>query len=106
MLFQDSQLISTQSSFVVSYVPSWLKFSYLSELLVCLLLLFGVVFLYMSHWLLFQEASMADLTYLFEQGALVDFEVNELVKLVRALFADTPLRTKTLDKIMGGYPMR
>ncbi|KAG2157729.1 uncharacterized protein EDB93DRAFT_1124346 [Suillus bovinus] len=75
----------SESSFVVSYVPSWLKFSYLSELL---------------------EASMADLTYLFEEGALVDFEVDELVKLVRALFADTPLRTKTLNKIMGGHPVR
>ncbi|KAG0709388.1 hypothetical protein DFH29DRAFT_888144 [Suillus ampliporus] len=75
----------SESSFVVSYVPSWFKFSYLSELL---------------------EASMADLTYLFEEGALVDFEVDELVKLVRALFADTPLRTKTLDKIMGGHPVR
>lgn len=42
MLFslQDSQLNNTQSSFVVSYAPSWLKFSYLSELLVCL---FGVL---------------------------------------------------------------
>ncbi|KAG2128568.1 hypothetical protein DEU56DRAFT_741952 [Suillus clintonianus] len=75
----------SESSFVVSYVPSWLKFSYLSELL---------------------EASMADLTYLFEDGALVDFEVDELVKFVRALFADTPLRTKTLEKIMGGHPVR
>ncbi|KIJ65573.1 hypothetical protein HYDPIDRAFT_152514 [Hydnomerulius pinastri MD-312] len=74
-----------ENSFVVSYVPSWLKFSYLSELL---------------------EASMADLTYLFEEGALVDFEIDELVKLVRALFADTPLRTKTLDKIMVGHPTR
>jgi centromere/kinetochore protein ZW10 len=74
-----------ESSFVVSYVSSWLKFSYLSELL---------------------EASMADLTYLFEEGALVDFEVDELVKLVRALFADTPLRTKTLEKIMVGHPVR
>lgn len=27
-----------QPSFVVAYVPTWLKFSYLSELLVCLLL--------------------------------------------------------------------
>jgi centromere/kinetochore protein ZW10 len=49
---------------------------------------------------------MADLTYLFEEGALVDFKVDELAKLVRALFADTPLRTKTLDKIMGGHPVR
>lgn len=76
---------TSEPSFVVSYVPSWLKFSYLSELL---------------------EASMADLTYLFEEGALVDFEIDELVMLVKALFADTPLRTKTIDKIMNGHPFR
>ncbi|KAG9313057.1 hypothetical protein JVU11DRAFT_6497 [Chiua virens] len=75
---------TSESSFVVSYVSSWLKFSYLSELL---------------------EASMADLTYLFEEGALVDFEIDELVKLVKALFADTPLRTKTIDKIMNAHPV-
>ena len=51
-----------------------------------------------------QEASLADITYLFEQGALVDFEVDELVNLVRALFADTVLRTNTINKILGGHP--
>ncbi|EAU90496.1 hypothetical protein CC1G_00880 [Coprinopsis cinerea okayama7 len=70
-----------QPSFVVAYVPSWLKFNYMSELL---------------------EASLADITYLFEEGALVDFEVDELVRLVRALFADTPLRTNTINKILAG----
>ncbi|GLB41696.1 putative centromere/kinetochore Zw10 [Lyophyllum shimeji] len=74
----------TQPSFVVAYVPSWLKFSYLSELL---------------------EASMADITYLFEEGALVDFQVDELVRLVRALFADTQLRTNTISKLLGGHPV-
>ena len=49
---------------------------------------------------------MVDLTYLFEEGALVDFEIDELAKLVRALFADTPLRARTLDKIMCGHPLR
>ncbi|KAG5636865.1 hypothetical protein H0H81_006587 [Sphagnurus paluster] len=73
----------SQPSFVVAYVPSWLKFSYLSELL---------------------EASMADITYLFEEGALVDFQVDELVRLVRALFADTPLRTNTIAKLQGEHP--
>ncbi|OCH91473.1 hypothetical protein OBBRIDRAFT_886899 [Obba rivulosa] len=72
-----------QPSFVVPYVPSWLKFSYLSELL---------------------EASIADISYLFEEGALVDFEIDELVKLVRALFADTPLRTNTINKFLRGHP--
>ncbi|TBU47577.1 hypothetical protein BD309DRAFT_951562 [Dichomitus squalens] len=74
-----------QPSFVVSYVSSWLKFSYLSELL---------------------EASIADISYLFEEGALVDFEINELVKLVKALFAETPLRASTINKLQQGHPVR
>jgi protein transport protein DSL1/ZW10 len=37
---------------------------------------------------------------------LVDFEVEELVKLVRALFAETPLRANTIGKLMGGHPVR
>ncbi|THG95092.1 hypothetical protein EW026_g6495 [Hermanssonia centrifuga] len=73
-----------QPSFVVAYVPLWLKFSYLSELL---------------------EASIADISYLFEEGALVDFEISELVNLVRALFADTQLRTNTINKLMQGHPV-
>ncbi|KAI6113039.1 hypothetical protein F5141DRAFT_1111163 [Pisolithus sp. B1] len=86
ILFTLEELfVEDAESLVASFVPSWLKFSYLSELL---------------------EASMADLTYLFDEGALVDFEIDELVKLVRALFADTPLRAKTLNKIMGGHPIR
>ncbi|KAJ8095227.1 ribosome biogenesis protein ytm1 [Marasmius tenuissimus] len=73
-----------QPSFVVGYVPSWLKFSYLSELL---------------------EASLADITYLFESGALVDFQVDELVRLVKALFSDTPLRTNTINRLLEGHPV-
>jgi len=71
-----------QTSAVVAYVPSWLKFSYLSEVL---------------------EASMADITYLFDEGALVDFEIDELVKLVTALFSDTPLRAETIQKLQRGH---
>jgi centromere/kinetochore protein ZW10 len=36
----------------------------------------------------------------------VDFDVNELATLVRALFADTPLRATTINKLMSGHPMR
>ncbi|KAI0289458.1 hypothetical protein BC826DRAFT_1031931 [Russula brevipes] len=71
-----------QPSFVVGCVPAWLKFSYLSELL---------------------EASMADISYLFDEGALVDFEKQELIKLVRALFADTPQRANMINKLMAGH---
>lgn len=67
---------------MVAYVPSWLKFSYLSEVL---------------------EASMVDINYLFEEGALVDFEIDELVKLVTALFSDTPLRAETIQKLQSGH---
>lgn len=66
---------------MLAYVPSWLKFSYLSEVL---------------------EASMVDITYLFEERALVDFEIDELVKLVTALFSDTPLRAETIQKLQTG----
>ena len=55
---------------------------------------------------IFQEASIADISYLFEEGALVDFEISELINLVRALFADTPLRANTINKLMQGHPVR
>ena len=96
-----------QPSFVVSYVPSWLKFSYLSELLVRS----SFPSLYSRDRILmvlslFQEASIADISYLFEEGALVDFEIEELVKLVKALFADTQLRANTISKLQQGHPVR
>ncbi|EJD47988.1 hypothetical protein AURDEDRAFT_183735 [Auricularia subglabra TFB-10046 SS5] len=70
------------SSLVVVHVPSWLKFSYLSELL---------------------EASLTDISYLYDEGALIDFETEELTKLIRALFADTPMRANAIAKINGGH---
>ncbi len=36
----------------------------------------------------------------------MDFEIEELVKLVKALFADTPLRTNTINKLQQGHPVR
>ncbi|KAH9975969.1 hypothetical protein BGW80DRAFT_1295582 [Lactifluus volemus] len=79
-LFMDDP---EQPSFVVACVPAWLKFSYLSELL---------------------EANLADISYLFDEGALIDYESQELVKLVRALFADTPQRANMIHKLMVGHP--
>lgn len=51
-----------------------------------------------------QEANLADISYLFEEGALIDYETQELVKLVRALFADTPQRANMIHKLMAGHP--
>jgi hypothetical protein len=51
----------------------------------------------------FQEASLADISYLFDEGALIDYETQELVKLVRALFADTPQRANMINKLTVGH---
>lgn len=48
---------------------------------------------------------MNDISYLFDEGALIDFTVDELARLVRALFADTPLRARTIEKISAGHPL-
>jgi len=73
-----------EQSVVGSHVPLWFKFSYLS-------------------WLI--KGSIADLSYLFDQGMLVDYEIDELVRLLRALFAETPLRESTITKISKGHPV-
>jgi hypothetical protein len=52
-----------------------------------------------------QEASLADITYLFESGALIDFTPDELVHLILALFSDTPIRRDTIAKIIASRHM-
>ena len=66
---------------VAAHVPSWLKMSYLSELL---------------------RASLVDIAYLFETGALIDYTSEELVGLIMALFADSEKRDKTIERIERG----
>ncbi|SPO29853.1 uncharacterized protein UTRI_06125_B [Ustilago trichophora] len=61
------------------WVPSWFKTSYLIEIL---------------------TGSLVDIEFLaFEAGALVDYSRKELTRLIRALFADTPNRSKLLRRI-------
>jgi len=74
-------------------VPAWLKFSYLSETLGMFCFRQNRIGL---NGFSLQEASLADISYLFDEGALVDYETQELIKLVRALFADTPQRTNMI----------
>jgi len=75
---------SDGESHVGTYAQSWFRFSYLKELLI---------------------ASMADISYLFEQGMLLDYKEEEIVKLLRALFADTPLRESTIRNVLRGHPV-
>ena len=65
-----------------SQVPHFFKFAYLPDIL---------------------TGSLVDIEYLlFENdsgSALVDYSRDEMVALVRALFADTPNRRRVLDRL-------
>ncbi|KAI1994050.1 ribosome biogenesis protein ytm1 [Ophidiomyces ophidiicola] len=61
------------------YVPNWLKFQYLINIL---------------------ESSLADIKYLWAEGELrLEFEADELVDLIKALFADSDYRKRAIAEI-------
>lgn len=43
--------------------------------------------------------TQVDIMYLFEEGTLVDFTTEEMVRLVRALFSESATRQRNIDKI-------
>ncbi|KAK6510891.1 hypothetical protein TWF506_009982 [Arthrobotrys conoides] len=63
------------------YCEKWLKFQYLGNIL---------------------DSSMAEIMDLWRDGALVDFEKDELIDLVKALFADGEKRSQVLDELRRG----
>lgn len=72
---------STQASVPLTavYTPGWLKFQYLANIL---------------------ESSLVDIKYLWEEGELrLEFEVEELVDLIEALFADSEHRRRAIGDI-------
>ncbi|WVF66483.1 hypothetical protein IAT40_001223 [Kwoniella sp. CBS 6097] len=84
-LFEDQAEVGTggendvpSGGGVVVHVNGWLKFCYISEIL---------------------QASLVDITYLLDSGSLVDFTPDELVGLVRALFASSEKRDGVVDRI-------
>ncbi|GAA6011922.1 hypothetical protein JCM10207_003430 [Rhodosporidiobolus poonsookiae] len=83
MLHELETLFEGSETSVGREVPVWFKFVFLSELL---------------------EASMADILFLFDHGHLVDFSPQEIVKLIRALFSDSPLRNRNIEKVLRGHP--
>ena len=61
------------------YTPGWLKFQYLVNIL---------------------ESSLVDIRFLWEEGELrLEFEVEELVDLIEALFADSEHRRRAIGDI-------
>ncbi|ANB13022.1 hypothetical protein AWJ20_1300 [Sugiyamaella lignohabitans] len=67
-------------SFAAFYVPSWIKFQYLNEIL---------------------QSKLADITYMHSNGALVDFSSSELTRLIKALFVDSEYRRRAIDEVSG-----
>ncbi len=68
------------------YAPHWLKFQYLANIL---------------------ESPLVDIKYLWTEGELgLEFDTEELVDLVVALFADTPHRRSALAEIRGRRGVR
>lgn len=64
------------------YCPNWLKFQYLGEIM---------------------ESSLADIKFLWREGELsLDFEGEEVVGLIEALFAESALRRGAIGEIRRG----
>lgn len=63
------------------YCDGWMKFRYLEQIL---------------------GSSMKEIMALVREGALREFETEELVELVRALFADSEFRSGCIEDIRGG----
>jgi protein transport protein DSL1/ZW10 len=61
------------------YVPSWLRFQYLANIL---------------------ESSLVDIKYLWKESELrMEFTADEVVDLIRALFAETRQRRDAIAEI-------
>ena len=68
------------------YAPHWLKFQYLANIL---------------------ESPLVDIKYLWMEGELgLEFDTEELVDLIMALFADTPHRRAAVAEIRGRRGVR
>lgn len=63
------------------YIESYIKFQY-----------FGMIL----------QSSLVDIVYLYENGSLIDYNKLELVKLIKALFADSEYRSDAISKISPG----
>ncbi|KAI9720915.1 MAG: hypothetical protein M1828_005485 [Chrysothrix sp. TS-e1954] len=80
---QDQQHQQQQQSDTTPlYVPNWFKFQHLAEIL---------------------ESKLADIRYFWGEGDLkLDFEREELVELIQALFAESDLRRKAIREVRRG----
>ena len=76
---RSRERVEAVASLTAVYTPGWLKFQYLTNIL---------------------ESSLADIKFLWEEGELsLEFDVNEVVELVEALFADTEHRRRAIGEM-------
>lgn len=79
---QSTDSVSSQEAAVpltAVYVPGWLRFQYLSEIL---------------------DSSLVDIKYLWTDGGLqLEYDVEEVVELIEALFADSEHRRRAIGDI-------
>ncbi|SMY26046.1 unnamed protein product [Zymoseptoria tritici ST99CH_1A5] len=81
-LFAQQAPDGTSKDMTFVYCPNWLKFQYLAEIM---------------------ESSLADIKYLWGEGELsLEFEAEEVVGLIEALFAESGLRRSAIAEIRGG----
>lgn len=80
LFMQENPAVSgDKKDMTALYVPDWIKFQYLSEIM---------------------DSSLADIKYFWTETNLrLEFDANELVDLVEALFADTDLRRRAIADI-------
>ena len=71
-------------SLTAVYTPGWLKFQYLTNIL---------------------ESSLVDIKFLWEEGELsLEFDVDEVVELVEALFVDSEHRRRAIGEMRSRVP--
>jgi centromere/kinetochore protein ZW10 len=81
-LFTVTSPDGEERSLVHVYTPAWLRFVYLGEIL---------------------EASLADIKFLWMEGELsLEYEADELVELIQALFAESEHRRGAIREIRRG----
>lgn len=78
-LFMQPRSDGGEADMTFVYCPTWLKFQYLAEIL---------------------ESSLADIKFLWNEGELaLEFEAEEVVELLEALFAESDLRRRAVMDI-------
>ncbi|OCK75915.1 hypothetical protein K432DRAFT_446386 [Lepidopterella palustris CBS 459.81] len=78
-LFVDEDPAGTSGDMISIYTPNWFKFQYLSEIL---------------------ESSLADIKYFWTEGELkLEMQAEEVVDLIKALFAESEHRRRAISEI-------